>query len=73
MKNLISWISVVFIIMCVGIASLLPGVFAANYLQAKFQLPGLWCLVWTLVIVAIGLPIEMFLILGLKKFGENGR
>ena len=69
--DFIGWISFIVILFAYTMASFLPGVFAANYLQAKFQLPGLWCLVWVLVIVAVDTPIAMFLVLGLKKFGEN--
>lgn len=73
MKNFISWVSFVIILFAYTMASFLPGIFAANYLQDKFHLPGFWCLVWVPVIFGVDFAIATFLILGLKKFGENGR
>lgn len=71
--DFIGWISFIVILFAYTMASFLPGVFAANYLQDKFHLPGLWCIVWVPVIFGVDCAIGMFLVLGLKKFGENGR
>lgn len=70
-KNIISWISFVTITFTLGLASFGAGVYVANCSQNFFQFSGAWCLLNIIPMFLVGFGVELFLILGLKKFGAN--
>ena len=71
MKNLIATISFYVILLAVTLGSFFSGVYVANLSQDYFNFPGAWCLLNIIPLTAVGFSVEMFIILGLKKFGEK--
>lgn len=71
MKNFISWCSFICILFSVGVGAVFCGALAANYLQDNFlHLTGWWCLLNFFTVLIVSFSVEMFILLGLKKFGE---
>lgn len=72
-KQIISWVSFIVIVMTLVLASFGAGVYVANLSQQTFQFPGAWCLLNVIPMFLVGFGVELFLILGLKKFGQSER
>lgn len=71
MKEIISRISFFVISFAVCIGSLLCGICVANLSQDYFQFPGAWCLLNIIPLFVVSFSVCIFLVLGLKKFGEK--
>lgn len=68
-KNILSWTSFVVIVMVMGCFCMYCGVCVANFLKDFFHVTGWWCLILSIPLLIVALSVEMFFILGLKKFG----